>query len=127
MKKGIATVLLGAFLLSAQAMAQQKTVTGRESDEQGAPLSAASVGVAAGRVGARRRRSNDAAGGRRGRDADGGRPGTLFVGIDRQGEEMLLASVDAQSQCCILDGSSIGEPNRGIAAFPGHAGMPRLG
>jgi|GEM_PF-4717379 len=36
-------ILMGLLLVSALALAQQKTVTGRVSDEQGAPLPATSV------------------------------------------------------------------------------------
>ena len=46
-------VLLGTILLSAPAMAQQKTVTGRVSDEQGAPLPAASVVIKGSSTGVR--------------------------------------------------------------------------
>ncbi|HEX6533653.1 MAG TPA: SusC/RagA family TonB-linked outer membrane protein [Gemmatimonadaceae bacterium] len=43
MKTRVLTVLLGILLSAAQAGAQQKTVTGRVTDEQGTPLSGASV------------------------------------------------------------------------------------
>ena len=43
MTKRLLTALIGLFLLAAPAWAQQKTVTGRVTDEQGAPLSGASV------------------------------------------------------------------------------------
>jgi TonB-linked SusC/RagA family outer membrane protein len=43
MTKRLLTALIGLFLLAAPAWAQQKTVTGRVTDEQGGPLSGASV------------------------------------------------------------------------------------
>ncbi len=43
MKKSLVLVLLGLFLCAPQAFAQQKTVTGRVTTEQGAPLQGASV------------------------------------------------------------------------------------
>ncbi|HEY5489583.1 MAG TPA: carboxypeptidase-like regulatory domain-containing protein, partial [Gemmatimonadaceae bacterium] len=43
MKKRVLIALMGTFLFAAQAFAQQKTVTGKVTDETGAPLAAASV------------------------------------------------------------------------------------
>ncbi|MEO8624622.1 MAG: TonB-dependent receptor plug domain-containing protein, partial [bacterium] len=43
MKSRILMMLMGIFLVSVQAEAQQKTVTGKITDEQGAPLAAVSV------------------------------------------------------------------------------------
>src|SRR4051812_29242601 len=43
MTKRLLTVLMGLFLLAGRADAQQKTVTGRVTDEAGGPLSGASV------------------------------------------------------------------------------------
>jgi TonB-linked SusC/RagA family outer membrane protein len=43
MKKRILMLLMGIFFVSSQAAAQQKTVTGRVTDEQGTPLPAVSV------------------------------------------------------------------------------------
>ncbi|MEP6991829.1 MAG: SusC/RagA family TonB-linked outer membrane protein [bacterium] len=43
MKKSLVLVLLGLFLCAPQAFAQQKTVTGRVTSEQGAPVQGASV------------------------------------------------------------------------------------
>ena len=43
MKIRILSVLMGIFLVAAQASAQQKTVTGKVTDEQSAPVSGASV------------------------------------------------------------------------------------
>ena len=43
MKTGIAMILMGSLLVSAPAVAQQKTVIGGVSDEQGAPLCSVSV------------------------------------------------------------------------------------
>jgi TonB-linked SusC/RagA family outer membrane protein len=43
MKKTVVMVLLGAFLVAAQAFAQQKTVTGKVTSEQGAPLSGVAI------------------------------------------------------------------------------------
>ena len=51
MKTRIAMILMGSILVSAPAVAQQKTVTGRVSDEQGAPLPAASVVIKGTRTG----------------------------------------------------------------------------
>lgn len=45
MKTRVVMVLMGTFLCAAQAFAQQKTVAGTVSDEQGAPVSGASVTV----------------------------------------------------------------------------------
>src|SRR5207247_9346794 len=43
MKKSIVMVLVGIFLVAPRAFAQQKTVTGKVTSEQGAPLSGVSV------------------------------------------------------------------------------------
>jgi TonB-linked SusC/RagA family outer membrane protein len=43
MKKRVLTVLMGVFLCSAQAFAQQKTITGRVTSEQGTPLPSVTV------------------------------------------------------------------------------------
>jgi TonB-linked SusC/RagA family outer membrane protein len=52
MKKRVPlTALLGIFLFAAQALAQQKTVTGRVTTEQGSPLPGASVVVKGTRIG----------------------------------------------------------------------------
>ncbi|MDB4875156.1 MAG: hypothetical protein JWM41_1602 [Gemmatimonadetes bacterium] len=45
MKTRVLTVLMGIFLLSAQAFAQQRTVTGKVTSEQGTPLSGAAIVV----------------------------------------------------------------------------------
>jgi len=45
MKKRVCTVLLGIFLCTTQASAQQKAVTGRVTSEQGAPLASVSIVV----------------------------------------------------------------------------------
>jgi len=43
MKKRVLLVLMGTFLVAPQAVAQQKTVTGKVTSEQGSPLSGASI------------------------------------------------------------------------------------
>src|SRR5262245_35221129 len=43
MKKRVLTVLMGVFLCTAQAFAQQKTITGRVTSEQGTPIPAVTV------------------------------------------------------------------------------------
>src|SRR5207247_10488631 len=45
MKISVVMVLLGIFLVDPQAFSQQKTVTGKVTSEQGAPLSGVSVGI----------------------------------------------------------------------------------
>ena len=45
MTKRVFSVLAGTFLLAAQALAQQKTVTGKVTNEQGAPMPSVQVGV----------------------------------------------------------------------------------
>src|SRR5712664_3571768 len=45
MKRSLPLVFLGVFLLAAQAFAQQRTITGRVTSEQGTPLAGVSVTV----------------------------------------------------------------------------------
>src|SRR5207244_10089586 len=45
MKKGVVIALLGILCVAPQAVSQQKTVTGKVTSEQGAPLSGVSVGI----------------------------------------------------------------------------------
>jgi hypothetical protein len=45
MKTRVVTLLMGLFLCAGQALAQQKTITGRVTSEAGAPLSGVAVYV----------------------------------------------------------------------------------
>jgi hypothetical protein len=45
MKKQLLMLVLGVFFVSLQAFAQQKTVTGKVTDDEGLPLPGASISI----------------------------------------------------------------------------------
>ena len=45
MKKRVLALLMGTFLFAAPAFAQQRSVTGKVTNEQGAPLTGVQIGI----------------------------------------------------------------------------------